>query len=115
MTNRPLKELWKPSRRDAIKHLVAGTAALGVLSGRRGLAPVPSPGELERAHPVTQTWQLARPAKAREIEGYASQPSVNRGETIELFAQPGPILQSVGTDVPFDRGYPENRFPDDPE
>jgi hypothetical protein len=86
MKSRPLKELRKPSRRDAIKCLVAGTAALGALhSGCAGLAPVPSPSDLERGHPATNAWQLARPAMGREIEGYASQASVNRGESIELF------------------------------
>jgi hypothetical protein len=81
-----MEEGWKPSRRDAIKHVVAGMAALGVFqSGCRGLAPVPSPDDLERGHRATQAWQLARPAVRREIEGYASHASVNRGENIELF------------------------------
>jgi hypothetical protein len=86
MTSRALKELRKPSRRAAIKHLIAGVAGLGMLqSGCRGLAPVPSPSDLERGHGATHAWQLARPAAQRQIEGYASQASVNRGETIELF------------------------------
>jgi hypothetical protein len=41
----------KPSRCDVLKHLVTGTAALGVFqSGCATLAPVPSPGDLERGH-----------------------------------------------------------------
>src|ERR1700737_2164030 len=79
-----MKEGWKPSRRAAIKHIVAGMAG-GVPAGCRGLAPVPSPSDLERGHRATHAWQLARPATQREIEGYASHASVNRGETIELF------------------------------
>jgi hypothetical protein len=33
----------------------------------------------------TQDWQLTRPATKREIEGYASATSVNRGESIDLY------------------------------
>ncbi len=33
----------------------------------------------------TSSWELSNPAVGREIEGYASRTSINRGETIELF------------------------------
>ena len=33
----------------------------------------------------TDSWQLSRPATAREIEGYASATSVNRGDAIKLY------------------------------
>jgi hypothetical protein len=99
-----LKELRKPSRRDAIECLVAGTAALGALhSGCAGLAPVPSPSDLERGHPATNAWQLARPAMGREIERYASQASVNRGESRELFVN--------GTDPNYSGFDPQSRMP----
>jgi hypothetical protein len=39
----------------------------------------------ENERPGTSDWKLDRPATAREIEGYASATSVNRGETIDLF------------------------------
>lgn len=39
----------------------------------------------ENARPGTREWRLTRPAMDREIEGYASRTSVNRGETLSLF------------------------------
>ena len=47
---------------------------------------------VENERPGTGDWKLDRPATAREIEGYASATSVNRGDTIELF---------VSTHAPF--------------
>ena len=44
-----------------------------------------NPIEQENARPGTAEWQLTRPARRREIEGYASLTSVNRGGTIQLF------------------------------
>jgi hypothetical protein len=40
---------------------------------------------LENQKPGTEDWQLTNPALKREIEGYASLTSVNRGEEIQLF------------------------------
>ncbi|MEK0196055.1 hypothetical protein WME70_32240, partial [Microcoleus anatoxicus PTRS1] len=40
---------------------------------------------LENQKPGTADWQLTNPAIKREIEGYASLTSVNRGESIKLF------------------------------
>lgn len=39
----------------------------------------------ENARPGTSGWQLDQPADVREIEGYASATSVNRGDMIELY------------------------------
>ena len=41
--------------------------------------------EIENSKPGTESWQLTNPATRREIEGYASLTSVNRGDSIELF------------------------------
>ena len=38
----------------------------------------------ENARPGTSDWKLDCPATAREIEGFASAISVNRGDTIDL-------------------------------
>lgn len=43
-----------------------------------------SPVEIENTRPGDSTWVLTNPAD-REIEGYASETSVNRGETIRFF------------------------------
>ncbi|HJR77449.1 MAG TPA: N,N-dimethylformamidase beta subunit family domain-containing protein [Nitrospiraceae bacterium] len=43
-----------------------------------------SPIQRENARPGTEEWRLTRPAMNREIEGYASRTSVNRGERINL-------------------------------
>jgi fibronectin type 3 domain-containing protein len=44
-----------------------------------------NPVQTENAKPGTASWQLTSPAQFREIEGYASLTSVNRGGTISLF------------------------------
>jgi hypothetical protein len=46
-----------------------------------GLNPI----QRENSRPGTQEWRLTKPALNREIEGYASRTSVNRGEPISLF------------------------------
>lgn len=43
-----------------------------------------NPVAVENARPGTRQWRLDRPATAREIEGYASSTSVQRGQTIAL-------------------------------
>jgi hypothetical protein len=45
----------------------------------------PSTIAVENAKPGAPDWEIRSPALAREIEGYASQTSVNRGEAIDLF------------------------------
>jgi hypothetical protein len=53
-----------------------------------GCAPdrfVDSLAELENARLGTRAWQISNPARHREIEGFASQASVNRGEEISFF------------------------------
>lgn len=44
-----------------------------------------NPIKAENQRPGSDGWQLQHPATAREIEGYASDTSVNRGEVIHLF------------------------------
>ncbi len=44
-----------------------------------------NPVAIENARPGTSDWLLERPARAREIEGYASATSVARGSTIALY------------------------------
>ena len=44
-----------------------------------------NPVAAENRRPGTADWQLTRPATAREIEGYASATSVDRGGGIELY------------------------------
>jgi N,N-dimethylformamidase beta subunit-like, C-terminal len=48
-------------------------------------AGTPSPIVVENATPGTPDWEISTPALAREIEGYASRTSVNRGDSIDLF------------------------------
>lgn len=52
-------------------------------------SPIPTgrnnPTIIENLKPGTTDWQLTNPATKREIEGYASLTSVNRGEEIKLF------------------------------
>lgn len=47
--------------------------------------PLKNPTVLENQKPGTTDWQLTNPATNREIEGYASLTSINRGGTIQLF------------------------------
>jgi hypothetical protein len=49
-----------------------------------GAVTVPNPIQIENAKAGTSTWRLTSPARNREIEGYASLTSVDRGGTIDL-------------------------------
>jgi hypothetical protein len=40
---------------------------------------------LENERQGTVAWEITSPALAREVEGYASRTSINRGDAIELF------------------------------
>src|SRR5436190_14266315 len=44
-----------------------------------------NPIQIENQKPSSADWELTNPALEREIEGYASATSVNRGGTIDLF------------------------------
>lgn len=90
--------LTNPSRREAIKFLIgAATSLLNSGCASNGvpenpvLPHVPAPTtsswtiRRENAKPGTTEWRITNPANLREIEGYASRTSVNRGEDISLF------------------------------
>jgi hypothetical protein len=57
------------------------TGSLGV----RSQAPPANPVQIENGRPGTTAWKLTNPALAREIEGYASLASVDRGGAIRFF------------------------------
>jgi hypothetical protein len=59
---------------------------VGLLFGLAELshAALPTPIQIENGKPGTSTWRLVSPAREREIEGYASLTSVNKGGTIDL-------------------------------
>jgi hypothetical protein len=46
----------------------------------------------ENARPGTSEWRLTDEAKNREIEGYASATSINRGESIDFFVSTGDAM-----------------------
>ncbi len=50
-----------------------------------GAEPSLNPIQLENQRSGTSAWMVAKPALRREIEGYASTPSVNQGQTIRLY------------------------------
>jgi hypothetical protein len=58
----------------------------GLILGHAELsdAAVQNPTQIENAKAGTRTWRLTSPARDREIEGYASLTSVNKGGTIDL-------------------------------
>ncbi len=64
-----------------------GIAACGLASGCAGLenVNVPSGWDMIGGPQVAQALQLTNPANNREIEGYASAASVNRGEDIRFY------------------------------
>lgn len=53
--------------------------------GNRAAAGVQNPITAENNRTGTEEWRLTNPAMHREIEGYASATSVNRGEAIRLY------------------------------
>ena len=61
------------ARRDTLERVLALAAVLALST------------VAENRRPGTADWELTRPARLREIEGYASKTSVNGGETIDLF------------------------------
>jgi hypothetical protein len=54
-------------------------------SGATFAPPQTNPIQLENAKAGTTAWQLTNPAMNREVEGYASHTSVNRGSEIRLY------------------------------
>lgn len=50
-------------------------------------ADAPSPVALENTRPGDGGWRLDRPASPGELEAYLDQPSVNRGEAVEVHAR----------------------------
>lgn len=85
------------NRRQALLGLLALAAPLpfaGCRCGSKdceaGREPIssadhPNPAAVENQKPGSASWQLTNPAANREIEGYASATSVNRGESISFF------------------------------
>lgn len=73
------------SRRDLLAGM--GFAACGLASGCRGIddVHVPSGDDMISGPQVAQALHLTDPATNREIEGYASATSINRGESIRLY------------------------------
>jgi N,N-dimethylformamidase beta subunit-like protein len=72
--------------------LRALAAALLLAQPASGGLPPPASGQprsnptaAENARPGSDDWEIARPARDREIEGYASRTSVNAGDAIDLF------------------------------
>jgi len=88
----------RPARRLAA---ILGTAGLVLLSlgacdvtrlHPRGPGPGPpdrNPTVVENERPGSADWEITAPALDREIEGYASATSVDRGEPIDLFVSTG--------------------------
>ena len=78
----------RQAHRLARRTVVGGLALLMVLVGLGASEPAraqSNPIEVENALQGTPGWVLTDPATNREIEGYASLTSVNRGGTIDLY------------------------------
>ena len=69
----------------AIFALVALALARCVAQPEPRGAPSLNATTLENERPGSAEWEITSPALAREIEGYASRTSVDRGEAIDLF------------------------------
>jgi hypothetical protein len=83
-----MKTNGKPSprqRRSAFAAVLAWLPALLCLLALCQPARAANAVTQENAKPGTSAWRLTNPATAREIEGYASLTSVNRGGQISLF------------------------------
>jgi hypothetical protein len=79
----------RPARSALVAGLVLALALVGCDGGRLsipGLRPIAgNPTVLENQKEGSPDWEIGAPAEAREIEGYASATSVERGEAIDLF------------------------------
>ncbi|HYY99036.1 MAG TPA: N,N-dimethylformamidase beta subunit family domain-containing protein, partial [Pyrinomonadaceae bacterium] len=60
-------------------------ACLALILAAATNAAAANPVQTENAKPGTTAWRLTKPASAREIEGYASLTSVNRGGQVTLY------------------------------
>ena len=68
-----------------LKAATRAFACLTLLIAAASHAAAANPVQTENAKAGTTAWRLTNPATAREIEGYASLTSVNRGGQITLF------------------------------
>lgn len=83
----------KSSRRKFIRDTSLATTGFFILpndvikdfGASNNFAATPNPTQLENAKAGTTAWQLTNPAVNREVEGYASLTSVNRGGQIRFF------------------------------
>src|SRR5215467_14295691 len=71
-----------PESKDAGR-LRTWSLFVGLLFSAQAFAS--NPIQIENAKPGTSDWQLTNPATSREIEGYASPTSVDRGGTISFY------------------------------
>src|SRR5216684_3200218 len=72
--------------RAGLRALFAPVIAAGILCGACAyMAPEPTISQMEHAHPGAAAIKLTNSGTDHEIEGYASAPSVNRGEDIRLY------------------------------
>jgi hypothetical protein len=78
-----------PNRREFLA-VVGAALALDACESVRLRAPAPGAGARnptgrENTRPGSPNWEITTPAEGREIEGYASATSVERGQAIDLF------------------------------
>jgi hypothetical protein len=73
------------SRRAMLTLLAGLTAGCGGGRLARPRTEASNPTRVENARPGTADWELTAPATDREIEGYASQTSVDRGAALDLY------------------------------
>src|SRR4051794_13534260 len=74
---------------------VRAFACLTLLFAAVSYAHAANPIQTENAKAGTTAWRLTNPATAREIEGYASLTSVNRGGTITLFVNTAAVSYTI--------------------
>lgn len=81
--------MGEPAYRSVVRSLLLFGCSLALLhcgpTEHRKYSPrSPNPVEIENQRPGTSTWALARPAVARQVEGYASRISMAAGETVDI-------------------------------
>jgi hypothetical protein len=80
-----MKNEFLSSRRKFLKTAGASLAVPGLSSFSSSAQSIPNPIIVENAKPGTINWVIANEATNREIEGFASLTSVNRGGIIYLY------------------------------